>query len=351
MELKKSALEFLLNKAFILALAFLTIQQFIVASSTYWIAQLAKQMIESKDFSIYLVLFILSLTLVYIPSSMAAVYLEKSKYLALEKYIQRFQFNFSNQASIRSSKEFKNYHLPYVSSEGFLVFDESARFIFDWISVVLNVLLNIIALSVVLDISLTLSYLVGIFLVSIIIISFQKRIHKEGAKAQSARTALQTILSLAWDNVLLGNKYNQDLYQKELKIRQNAASQTAISSQFWNNITSAVGMLMLMAPVLIWTSILFFKNVNNSATLVVLAATLPRQVLILQHAYVVIFYSTSWSSLSAKLKGLGQSAILPKIAQPPEERIKWNLLQCDSNGALPELIRSPKSFFQKIDYQ
>lgn len=212
MQFKKSALEFLINKAFVIALSFLIIQQLIVASSTYWIAKLAKQVIENKDFSLYLVLFILSLTLVYIPASMAAVYLEKSKYLALEKYIQRFQFNFSNQTSIRSNKEFKNYHLPFLSSEGFLVFDESARFIFDWISVVLNVLLNIIALSFVLDISLTLSYLVGIFLFSIIIFSFKKRIHKEGAKAQSARTALQTILSLAWDNILLGNKYNHDLY-------------------------------------------------------------------------------------------------------------------------------------------
>ncbi|NHB86637.1 ABC transporter ATP-binding protein [Photorhabdus tasmaniensis] len=337
MEIKKSALGFLINKAFTFALTFLIVQQLIVASSTYWIAGLAKQVGANENLTLYLVLFILSLTLVYIPSSLAAVFLEKSKFLALEKYVERFRLNFWNRASIRTSKEFKDYHLPYVSSEGFLVFDESSKFIFDWTSVVLNVALNVLALSLVLDSSIAWSYLVGLVLVLIVIFSFRKKIHAEGAEAQSARTALQRVLSLAWDNFLLGNKYNQSLYQRELRVRQSSALGTAVRSQYWNNFASAVGMLLMMAPVLVWTSILFFKNMDNPSVLAVLVATLPRQVLILQHAYVVIFYSTSWSALSARLKGLGQSVETSKTLQNPEERIQWNRLQSETHGTLPNL--------------
>ncbi|AWK41996.1 MULTISPECIES: ATP-binding cassette domain-containing protein [Photorhabdus] len=337
MEVKKSAIEFLINKAFAFALLFLIVQQLIVASSTYWIAGLAKQVSANENFTLYLVLFILSLTLVYIPSSLAAVFLEKSKFLALEKYVERFRLNFWNRASIRTSKEFKDYHLPYVSSEGFLVFNESSKFIFDWASVVLNVSLNVLALSLVLDTSIAWSYLVGLAFVSSVIFFFRKRIHVKGAEAQSARTALQRVLSLAWDNFLLGNKYNQSLYQSELKVRQSLALGTAVRSQYWNNLASALGMLLMMAPVLVWTSVLFLENMDNPSVLTVLVATLPRQVLILQHAYVVIFYSTSWSALSARLKGLGQAAETPKTSQNLEERIQWNRLKYETHGTLPDL--------------
>lgn len=337
MEMKKSAVEFLINKSFVFSIIFLTIQQLIVASSTYWIAGLAKQVSINKDFSLYLVFFILSLTLVYIPSGFSAICLEKSKYLALEKYIEKFRFNFWNKASIRTSREFKDYHLPYISSEGFLVFDESAKFIFDWISVILNVSFSVFALSLVLDSSIAYSYLIGLVFASIVIFSFRKKIHEKGAETQSARTTLQRILSLAWDNFLLGNKYNQSRYQSELNIRQTSAVKTAISSQGWNNFTSAFGMLLMMAPVLFWTSYLFFGNMENPSILAVLVATLPRQVLILQHAYVVIFYSTSWSALNAKLKGLNQAVEQSKRSKNPEELIKWDHLQCEVNGELQKI--------------
>lgn len=313
MGINKSALKFLINKFFLISLIFLLIQQLIVASSTYWIGGLAKQVSSNESFTLYLALFILSLSIVYVPSSLAAIFLEKSKFVALERYIDKFRVNFWNRSTIRTNKELKNHYLPFISSEGFLVFDESTRFIFDWISVILNVSLSVIALAIVLDVSIIWSYLLGLLLVAGVIFSFRKKLHSKGSETQIARTSLQRFLSLAWDNFLLGNKYNQTLYQNELNSRYYLASKTATSNQYWNNFASVIGMLLMMTPVLIWTSFLFYENRYRPSTLAVLVATLPRQVLVLQHAYVVIFYTTSWSSLSSRLTGLWQASEPPEI--------------------------------------
>ncbi|NDL63012.1 ATP-binding cassette domain-containing protein [Acerihabitans arboris] len=333
---RNSAFRFLINRYFFLSLFFLIIQQLIVASSTYWIGGLAEQVGSNENFTLYLVFFVLSLIIVYIPSFFSAIFLEKSKFIALEKYIDIFRRNFWNKASIRTNKNYKDLHLPYVSTEGFLVFEESFKFIFDWISVILNVSFSVLVLALVVNVSIVWPYIISLCLICVNVFLFRKKIQDEGAHSQTSRTALQRVLSLSWDNILLGNKYNLLLYQRELQVRQILASESAIHCQYWSNIASTLGMLLTMAPVFIWSGVLFYKNIAVPSILAVLVATLPRQIMILQHAYIAIFYTTSWSALKARLLGLGKSAEIPVISQKIEDRIQWELFECETTGALSE---------------
>ncbi|MCK3655834.1 hypothetical protein A4G19_08705 [Pasteurellaceae bacterium Macca] len=58
----------LFNRFFAISLLFLLIQQLIVASSTYWISELARNVALGDAFFYNLVCFIASLFVVYIPA-------------------------------------------------------------------------------------------------------------------------------------------------------------------------------------------------------------------------------------------------------------------------------------------
>ena len=68
---------------------FLVIEQAIVASSTFWLAWLAKGIIDNGPLMLPFIGFTCSLTLVYIPSILKNTYLSKAKIRSLELYIDK----------------------------------------------------------------------------------------------------------------------------------------------------------------------------------------------------------------------------------------------------------------------
>ncbi|MGV6987817.1 hypothetical protein ACWA5Z_02255 [Testudinibacter sp. P80/BLE/0925] len=334
------AFRLLNNAAFRWALLLLLVQQMIVASSTYWIAKVAENISVGGAFGVYFVLFILSLTIVYLPASFAAMLLEKAKFTALNRYTALFQKNFNNQAGLRNDRTLKDQRLPFIASEGFLTIDESYRFLFDGVSLLLNVSFNIAVLAWILAPSIMLSYLLGVLLAALAVFAFKQRIYQRGQAAQQGRTKLQRTLSLAWDNVLLGNRYNQHYFNQALQQNQNEALKTAVSNRGWNHLASSLGMLLMMSPVLAWTAILFYQHQNDTALLAVLVATLPRQVLILQYTDILISVATGWSGMKAKLQGLQSAVAVPQNSL--NGRIQWDKLQaqaqnCDGEFSLATL--------------
>ncbi|MCP6429159.1 hypothetical protein NL523_27980, partial [Klebsiella pneumoniae] len=67
--MKKFNMFIFINKSSCLMILCILIQQAIVASSTLWIAKLSQAVVLKQDLSLWLVLFILSLSLVHIPGS------------------------------------------------------------------------------------------------------------------------------------------------------------------------------------------------------------------------------------------------------------------------------------------
>lgn len=318
----------IMNRLFIYSILLLLIQQIIVASSTFWIAKLAESINSSSDETMYyLSLFIASLVIVFLPGGYSTVILEKAKYFALNEYLSTFKMSFWNKPNLRSDKSLKNERQPFLSSECFLVIEEAYNFYYDWVSVFLNVLLNVVALALVLEISIVYSYIVGIFFVSVFILNTKNIIHKRAKIAQQERTKLQRVFSLAWDNILIGNKLNFSIFNNTHQSSQKQTSKAISSSDGWNKFISSVGMILIMIPVLSWTVYLFWNARDDLSVLSVMIATLPRQVMILQFSYSIIYYATSYKALSTKITGLKNSVLLPLGIVAPESRIKFEKIE------------------------
>jgi len=299
-----------INRHSALAVIFLVFQQLIVASSTYFIASLSTDIASGDSFTSSLCLFAASLVIVFIPAGIASVLITLSKWESLGKYVQYFTFSLQGKTTIRSDDKLKKNLSAFLSTESYLVIDEGHKFLFDWLSTLLNVAFNIIALGLVLDRRLVIAYAMSVVLVTVFLKFSNKIAYQKSTRLQNARLKLQHFLSTGWENIVIGNRYSYGLWKEELSKSIETTRSNAAESEGWNFLGSALGMVLAMLPVFTLTGYLFFENSDNRTMLAVLVSTLPRQILILQHTHVVVYYATSWSALQAKLDGLIRSLMV-----------------------------------------
>ena len=125
-------------------LIFLLMQQIIVASSTLWIVYLSESIVKHQPFFIYLILFIASLFVVFIPGIYSLIYLEKAKFDSLNDYVGRFISHFKNFPTLHSDNSFKNKQENWLTNESQLVIKEAFDIAYNWASNTVNILFNIL---------------------------------------------------------------------------------------------------------------------------------------------------------------------------------------------------------------
>lgn len=296
-----------------LALLFLLIQQGIVGLSTYFIANLAIDIAQKDNFLINLGGFVLSLIIVYIPAYFATIFLEKSKFDLLNNYVQKFIMTFFGKTALLNNKELKDQSTVFIGQESKAVVDDMLDFAFDGMALILNLLINILILGFFLDYNLLVAYIIGFLLVELFIFYHKNKISKISTTSQKSRISFISILNKSWDNIIIYNKYNIDIFNKIYQCNFNRSKKYHINSQSFNNIISSTGMLLFMLPVLSLIMYLFIKHQDNYTFLALLVATLPRQIQLLQMGQALVFHQTNFSSIKARFIGLQNSLNVPSI--------------------------------------
>jgi hypothetical protein len=304
----------------------LFIQQLIVASSTILIVLLSETIIEKKDFSIYLLLFIASLILVYIPGIIASFFTEQVRFKAFNHFIQDFVQVQKGHASLYNNKTYRKNHEPMLTNEGEVVINEITSLFHDWLALFLNTSLSIIALGLVVNSSLICGYFLGAVLFIIIVYLTKNKLQHLALVAQNEQKDMTHVLLTGWDNILINNHYNVSLWKNLFKIAWLDCKTTVISYQLWSNAISSAAMVAALIPVLSITIWLFITNLHNEIVLAVLVVTLPRQIQLIQNVFQIFDYALHWSGLQGKIGGLLQSLTPPIDLNSVEERIDWQKL-------------------------
>ncbi|MGK5089482.1 hypothetical protein WDW86_18175 [Bdellovibrionota bacterium FG-2] len=342
----------LINSATRKALGFSIVQQLIVASSTVWISQLSMAAVKGEPFWHWLTLFFLSLTAVYLPSSLMLYFLEKAQFTSFLVYMERFSKVFWLQPELRTSTLLREARQPFVTHEAWLVISESLRFFSDWVAVILNVFFGVVALGYVLDLRLTLAYLIAIPIMLLSLYGTSKRIDRHSNDAHKARATMMQSLLPIWDNVLAGNSWNFEIWRRHHTGATHNARARAMSLVAAVEWISALTMLASLFPVL-WVLVqLFSENRAHPAILAVLIATLPRHVLTIQHLSTVVQYATQYSSLRARLRGLRDALILPPPNRAHCGHISWDeIFMEQGSGLAPENpVNSLRDLLQSLDH-
>ena len=101
---------------------------------------------------------------------------------------------------------------------------------------------------------------------------------------------LQTLIP-GWDSIFVGNRMNLDVWKEGFHKSFHQARKSALVSKAWIELVTDISMILSLSPVLGTLAYLMHANVDNPSKLAVMVATLPRQIMTIQHLSDVILYA------------------------------------------------------------
>ena len=311
---------------------FLLVQQLIVASSNFWIIALIRDIQMNAMVYISLSLYLASLLLPYIPGSIAIICQEKWKYALILNLSESFKKNHHSNQKIWADKDSKETRIAMLSNEGINALTDFTEYVYSLLSTAMNVLFNVTALSILITGEFGVSYLISLASVACLMKLQKSKQEKLSVKAQNARLSFLKVLLNSWDNIVLGNSYNFNLWEKKSdRVAQALMNRNLYSIRFqqWFSVLIAI---LTFIPSFFVVVQMVIKHHSNPLVLSAIAVTLPRLFMILNFTYDLLQSAFCWPSqkmILDKVKTMiGNNLERPSFTQ----RIQWEKIRLQHNA-------------------
>ncbi|MBI4041219.1 MAG: hypothetical protein HY390_05070 [Deltaproteobacteria bacterium] len=306
----------------IFCFVFLIIQQLIVCSSTLWLTHLVISVQTGQQIWINLLLFLLSLSLPYFPGAAASIMLSQWRQITIGKYIDAFISKKKNAITLWSQKNAKEEQTAFLTAEGQETLKNTLTYFYDLCATGLNVGFNILVLSAVVEPKYAIGYGLGLVLAGLLF-KFQKNKQKQlAALAQLSRVSLVKILLNAWDNILIGNHYNFNLWNKETKHRFEISRNSNVHAETLQSLVSIGIAFTTLVPVFIVIILHVSQHLHEPAILSIFVVTLPRLFGVLNYTYELLTLLFQWTTHQEKLAGV-RKILSETLNESLPERIRW----------------------------
>ena len=302
----------------------MTLQQLIEASSTFWLVLLTERITMGEPYFHYLLLYLSSLLLPYIPNCIALILKTNWKQDAQRSFINSFVASNRNSIGEWSNKGLKQEKLSILTSEGPNTLNLFIDYAWDLYTYVLSVLFNILALAVVVEPLFLASY--GVSVVCVVTVMKLKRRGQRQLtqKALIARVDLCQSLLAAWDNVLLGNFYNFNIWHDKTSQRLRRCLQRNVDLERFDQILAISVALITSVPSLCIVVYFMLKNHGDVVKLTSFVVILPLLFMILSYTYQTLSLGFRWAMHKSKLTTIYMA--IQSTTEPPivhEKKIKW----------------------------
>lgn len=299
-------------------------QQMFEASATFWLVQLAIQVTTGGNYLPYLLIYLTSLLLPYIPSCLAQILKANWKQEAQRSFVNSFVSINRNNIGEWGNKGLKEEKLSILTAEGPNTLHAFIDYTWDLYTYVLSVIFNILALAVVVEPLFAISYGISVTCV-IIIMKMKRRLQRQlTQKALIARVDLAQSLLAAWDNVLLGNEYNFKIWYDKTSQRLKRCLQRNIDLERFDQILAISAALITSIPSLIVVIYSMLKYQGDTVQLASFVVILPLLFQMLSYTYQTLSLMFRWGMHRSKLITIYR-AIEPTTENPVrmEKKIKW----------------------------
>lgn len=322
---RKQVMGLLINPWGLTCLGILTFQQMLEASSTIWLVKLMESVTSGGNFLPYILLYLTSLAVPYIPGCIALIVKTHWKQEAQRHFINAFVSSNRNNIGEWNNKGIKEEKLSILTSEGPLALQALIDYVWEFSQYVLSVLFNILALSLVVEPLFAIAYVVSVICV-IAIMKWQRRTQRQlTQKALTARVDLSQQLLAAWDNVLLGNDYNFKLWDEKTSQRLKRCLQRNIDLERFDQVLAIFVALMTSIPSL---AVVVYSAIQHSHDPVKLSAfvvILPLLFQILSYTYQTLSLAFRWGMHRSKLMAIYRSIQASKDSHSIlEKKVKWS---------------------------
>lgn len=323
-KVRKQVMGLLINPWGLTCLGILTFQQILEASSTIWLVKLMETITTGGNFLPYILLYLTSLALPYIPGCIALIVKTHWKQEAQRHFINAFVSSNRNNIGEWNNKGVKEEKLSMLTSEGPIALQALIDYVWEFSGYVLSVLFNILALSIVVEPLFAMAYGISVICV-IAIMKLQRRTQRQlTQKALTARVDLSQQLLAAWDNVLLGNDYNFKLWDEKTSQRLKRCLQRNIDLERFDQILAIFVALMTSLPSLAVVVYYAISHSNDPVKLSAFVVILPLLFQILSYTYQTLSLAFRWGMHRSKLMAIFRSIQASKDSHAVlEKKVKW----------------------------
>ncbi len=314
----------MINRSGLLSLLWATLQQMVVASSTYFII-IASRLGAEKDFNgalKYIAAFAVSLLVVFLPNTLSLIYLQKWRLESFEKFVNSFTaVNFGK--TTWSHNRDKTVHESWLTNEALNVYDNATNLLYQFFSTLLSFVLNIAVIAVILDWRILGWYLGACLVLFVFNRVFQKTIAAAALGAQAARNTLNNTMLTAWENIFIGNRYNIERWHADLNVNLDGSRRAIVHYDLVRSLISSVTVSLAIVLIAAGNAIYLFQYRDDMPMIAALMITFPRQLQTVQNIFAFFNLCLSWSGISHQLSQLNDFLSMSQTPRNPERFVQF----------------------------
>ena len=275
---KLQFLRFLMCWPLYVCLFLLVCEALLSAATTWLVIKVGRDVANGNFLVMDLVWILLVQCTSYAAGAISWVFAERAGMRAFGLYIARFARDNRHYPTLLGDRHAREQVEPFLTSETFHTIYKLMYEVEGQLKVLLSLIFNAIVLGAEIDGALPIAYAT----VFIILVGMQyfvrHRVTEIYLDSQRWNNRVTAHGYTAWDNVFSGNKYNLRLWFKGFKYRARECLKAAIRVIVAREGLSAVGAIIGLTIVFSTLTYIAFRDAGDTAILIGLAATLPRQI-------------------------------------------------------------------------
>ena len=271
-------LRFLIGPAIVAMLIMILIQEACSATTTWLVILIAREITEDALTLDNFVWIALAQTLAYLAGAISWIFAERAGFGAYARYMLHFARENRFQTQLLGDHAARETTEPFLTSETFHVCFELIFTLQYHLRLFFQLFFNALVLGLEIDAGLPAAFAAAFVILAILQWSLRKPLAAAYLANQKMTNRMTARTYNAWDNIFTGNRYNFALWHRDFRQRLHDALVAQIRAILMREGWSAVSGLVALILVLGTTAYIAYSEVGNTALLIALAATLPRQI-------------------------------------------------------------------------
>jgi ABC-type multidrug transport system fused ATPase/permease subunit len=310
----------------------LMVVEALLGAATTWLVIRAGRHVANEQFLLTDLMWILAAqSASYVAGAVSWIYAERAGFRCYGRYMLRFARNNRHENRLLHDRAQREEGEPFLTGTTFnnvfnVIYEIEAQ-----LKLFLGIALNAAVLGVEIDVSLAAAYVAVFAILTMLQWFLRGRIADAYLANQRQNNRLVAQGYTAWDNVFAGNGYNLRLWLMGFKTRLRdclkAQIVAIIAREGLSALDAIIGMVIVFA-VLTWIVI---ANAGDTALLVALATTLPRQIEMIADVHE---FASGWNDVVAVWTRVGDVVDHMRPHPDPafDARIRFDRLLLRSGG-------------------
>ena len=322
---RKDFLRFLFGSSFAAMFALVLLQELFGAATTWLVILVARDITEAHLTASDFLWIVVTQTLSYLAGAASWIYAERAGFGAFGKYLLHFARSNRFHTALLGDSEARESAEPFLTNETFRVCFDLMYDLQFYLRLFFNIVFNAAVLGLAIDSDLPLAYAVAFALLVVLQWMLRKPLAAAYLHNQRMTNRMMARTYNAWDNIFSGNRYNFGLWHRDFRERLEGALRAQIRAILAREGWSALSGIIALVIVLAATAWVATQDAGNTALLIALAATLPRQIEMTLDMHQLTAGMTDLLAIWTRIKGICEH--MQPMPKDVGERIQFGRLQ------------------------